>query len=361
MPPSTRLAVLARTPLSASTDGRLPYGLDHLEAHGFSLRWSDEAHERAARRALSDRLWRRLGGAAPVARSAPEALASRHVASHSDAVFAVFEDVALTAGLMRSAGLPPYAGRPLVTLVCWLAEDLTTMSGTERRMVRRAVSGMSGVLVYSGNQADLIRDALDLADLPVAVVPFGIDTDFYHPDGQPRGERIVAVGRDRSRDYSTFMDAVRGTGLRVTLVCSEYNLRGLDVPDEVEVLLDVSHEQYRSLVRTAGVVVTPTHAPRYPGGQSTLLESMATGAPCVMTDSPAIREYVTDGVDAALVPARDPLALRRTIHDLLADDAARERMGSAAATTVRERFGYDASWTAIARALRQLTAAEVSR
>lgn len=358
----TRLAVLARTPLGSDPDSdSLPYGLDRLRHHGLALRWSDEPHTPVRPQHVVRRAARRAATADHGLAGAEAAWDSRHVVTHADATLTVFEDVGMAAGRWRAMGREPYASRPLVALTCWLTQDLLDLPMHRRRQIRRSITGMSGLLVYSGNQVPILREVLDLPRLPIQVVPFGVDTGFYHPVDLPRTNDVVAVGRDRSRDYRTLMEAVRGTGWNVTLVCSEYNLVGLEVPPEVTVRLDVSHEEYRELVRRAGLVVTPTHAPAYPGGQSTLLESMAVGACCVMTDSPAIRDYVTDGRDAALVPPHDVRALRDVMGDLLDDQAQREALGAAAHETVAVRFGFDAAWAEISRAIRRIVNANDAR
>ena len=100
------------------------------------------------------------------------------------------------------------------------------------------------------------------------------------------------------------------------------------------------------MLLAADLVVTPTVAPAYPCGQSVLLEAMSIGAATLTTDSLAIREYVTDGTDGALVLPRDPDALAARIAALMADSAEREAMGTAAARTVRARFGLEHLWGA---------------
>jgi len=63
-----------------------------------------------------------------------------------------------------------------------------------------------------------------------------------------------------------------------------------------------------------------------------MLEAMACGVPVVMGDIPAIREWVSDGIDGFLVPPRDPAALSAAIGRVLAEGA-----GSLAAVTERAR------------------------
>ena len=94
---------------------------------------------------------------------------------------------------------------------------------------------------------------------------------------------VLAVGRDRGRDWRTFFDAVRNTDLRVRVVCRPALLAGLDVPANVEVVGVVDRASYRELLASAAVVAVITETLPYPTGQSVLLEAMAMGRCCVVT------------------------------------------------------------------------------
>jgi glycosyltransferase involved in cell wall biosynthesis len=64
----------------------------------------------------------------------------------------------------------------------------------------------------------------------------------------------------------------------------------------------------------------------------------------IATDTPAMRDTVTDGVNAVLVPARDPRALADAIHAL---DAAPARLSALAEGATRAARDMDTSaWAA---------------
>lgn len=58
------------------------------------------------------------------------------------------------------------------------------------------------------------------------------------------------------------------------------------------------------------------------------VEALASGRPVVASDLPALREIVDDGVNGALTPAEDALALARTLARLLGDEPLRHRLGA---------------------------------
>ncbi len=59
-------------------------------------------------------------------------------------------------------------------------------------------------------------------------------------------------------------------------------------------------------------------------------QAMAAGRPVVTADTPGVREVLSDGVDALLVPPADPAALAAALARLAADPALRARLGAAA-------------------------------
>jgi glycosyltransferase involved in cell wall biosynthesis len=102
------------------------------------------------------------------------------------------------------------------------------------------------------------------------------------------------------------------------------------------------------------VVAVTTTAPRYPSGQTVVLEAMAMAKPLVVTDSAAMRDYVTPDVEGVLVPADDPAGVATAIDELLADDARRQRLGRAGREAVERRFNQDEMWAQVAEGLRPL-------
>jgi glycosyltransferase involved in cell wall biosynthesis len=69
-----------------------------------------------------------------------------------------------------------------------------------------------------------------------------------------------------------------------------------------------------------------------------VFQCMGMDRPVVTARSPAVLEHFRDGVEVALVPPADPVALAAAIRRLVSDAGARRAMGAAAGRVVRERF-----------------------
>ena len=92
------------------------------------------------------------------------------------------------------------------------------------------------------------------------------------------------------------------------------------------------------------------------GISNALLEAMACGLPCVVSDIPGNRAVVTDGLDACLFPPGNAEALAQVLTTLLDDQSLRWRLGQAARSTVARCFSMQAVTEAYLTLYRQLSA-----
>jgi len=72
-----------------------------------------------------------------------------------------------------------------------------------------------------------------------------------------------------------------------------------------------------------------------------LLEAMAAGCPIVSTRVGGIPDAVTDGIEAVLVPSRDPVALANAIVQLVRDPESAHRLGDAARARAASQYSIE--------------------
>lgn len=334
-----------RTRLDAS--GLLPYRIELLEPCGFSLSWTDDHLAEQFRTGVIGRVV-----AASERAGTPwlQTLLTWRVRRRSDVVLAMFESEAHALGLVRS--LWPWGRRPpLVVMTCWLA-DLMVRSGPRRRALYRIVyRGVDHVVVFSENQRQTLERELGLSPDDITVVRFGVDMDELVALQPEEAGTVVAAGRDLGRDWACLAAAARGSGWDVQLVTRPQQVDGLGLPVEITVRGYLARSDYLDVLRTASVVVLPSEVREYPTGQTVLLEAMALGKACVVTDTPAMREYAQHDVTALLVPPHDPVALATAVDRVLGDADLRGRLGSAARDEVVARGGVEAMWRGVGAVL----------
>ncbi|MGW7463601.1 glycosyltransferase [Streptomyces xantholiticus] len=208
---------------------------------------------------------------------------------------------------------------------------------------------------------DEVRElaAMGISAEKVDVVPCGVDTDLFTPDGTvaERGayrHRLIQVGRVVPRKGAAVSVAAltRLPGVELLVVGGPppgrldddpevRRLRdlahGLEVADRVRFTGAVAGEDVAPLLRSADVVLCPGD---YEPFGIVPLEAMACGRPVVATAVGGQVDTVADPVTGRLVPPRDPEALARAVAGLLADPAAREACGAAGRRRVLSRYGW---------------------
>ncbi len=93
-----------------------------------------------------------------------------------------------------------------------------------------------------------------------------------------------------------------------------------------------------ALLSQSDIACLPSYREGLP---KSLLEAMASGLPCVTTDTPGCREVVRDGDNGFLVPVHSPVGLANSLEHLLSDPSLRSRMGARGKQRVREEFSTD--------------------
>jgi glycosyltransferase involved in cell wall biosynthesis len=109
----------------------------------------------------------------------------------------------------------------------------------------------------------------------------------------------------------------------------------------------------RAVIGAADAVVMPSRSEGLP---LAALEALAAGAPLVATDVRGLRELLTDGVDALLVPPDRPEAMAEALRRALFDGEVRERLAEGARATAA-RYSGEAMIDGYLRLYEELSAA----
>lgn len=218
------------------------------------------------------------------------------------------------------------------------------------RQKRKALQEAAAVVFLSSRSRDEHSAAVEIKNS--RVIRHGIDTDYFKfnktvPRNRPLN--IVTVG-SVLRDHCFWAETVSlllKTDMNVNfqVICNKQNIalykRWLpETCKRVSFLNNLSETQLLFFYAEADIAFLPLIDAT---ANNFLLESMASGVPCVLTDLPATREYAGD--TALYVNNRDVADAAKKLSHLAESFIARRDMALAA----RRRAENELSWPIIAR------------
>jgi glycosyltransferase involved in cell wall biosynthesis len=175
-------------------------------------------------------------------------------------------------------------------------------------------SNIDGVIAYSHTQLNFARDFLKVPDYKLHRIDFQVDQKFYTDDGSSYQSRhgIVSIGREL-RDYQTFIEAVRGLDINVTIVASspwsrrKDETKNRDLPANIELKKGLTSEELRTLYRSCQMVVIPLQNVDSPAGVTSLLEAQSVNRPVIITNTIGIQDSLSNGgqIPATIGDAED--------------------------------------------------------
>jgi glycosyltransferase involved in cell wall biosynthesis len=222
------------------------------------------------------------------------------------------------------------------------------------RAQRRLYERVDAVVVHSEHGAARLRDELGIEPAKIHVIPHGAFTHFAAPGGvgAPLPSELAAVDKPvvlcfgLIRPYKgidVLLEAWRGiddaelwiVGLPKTDLTP---LRTAAPPGVRFVPRFVADEEIPALFRRADLVVLPYREIDQSG---VLFTALGFATPLLLSAVGGFPEVAATGA-AELVPPGDAPALHEALVRLLADPAARERLGAAARAAAAGPYAWDA-------------------
>ena len=204
-------------------------------------------------------------------------------------------------------------------------------------LVQRALSRAAAVVCWS----DSMKDAVLRFRVPpekVMVLPRGINIDRFLEAATRRRSngalRMICLRRFRRIfHHETLIEAcrlLRDRGVRVHLtLCGdgternaiEARILNAGLSDLVRIFGQVRHEEVPGILREAEIYVA---LPEIDGASASLFEAMSAGLYPIVSDIPANRQWIRDGVNGALVSYDDAEAVAAAIERAAAEPASRQ-------------------------------------
>jgi glycosyltransferase involved in cell wall biosynthesis len=233
-------------------------------------------------------------------------------------------------------------------------------AGPRARLRLEALIGRSVRAVLatsSGEMSELTR--LGVPRSAVRVVPYGVDTTEFLPDGpvarRSARPRLLAVAPLTERSGLAGLIRAAADVPRAELVIAGGPPRAmldedpvyrklvrlvmtLGIGDRVVFTGQVSRARMPALLRSADLLV---HTAMYEPFGMVPLEAMACGTPVMAAAGGSHQDAIVDGTTGVLVNPGQPAQLARRIRQLLASPMLLQGFGIAAADRARARYSWD--------------------
>ncbi|QGZ39515.1 glycosyltransferase involved in cell wall biosynthesis [Pseudoduganella flava] len=204
---------------------------------------------------------------------------------------------------------------------------------------RFVMSFVDKVICHSKTERERYRELFANGRTEVHYIPHGTHIHGREETTQAAASPYILTAGRSGRDYGTLFEAVAPLPIRLHVVCdNDQPLSGLTIPPNVTVLRDCYDGDYVEQLKNARFVVVPLGVADISAGQMVLLQAMAFNKATVITRTKTVEDYVSDGVEALLVPQGDAAALRAAIVRLLDDAPLLAQMASRATDAFDSRF-----------------------
>jgi hypothetical protein len=145
-------------------------------------------------------------------------------------------------------------------------------------------------------------------------------------------EGFIFVGGNTLRDFDVLRAALSGGDLAVLVATTRESGAW---PPSVQVRATTHEEFFTEMARSSVVCLPLATDTRRSSGQQTYLNAMLLGKPVVLTDAPGVRDHVTPGLDAIVVPS-EPQALRAALSRALAGGPQIDALAAAGQRTAEQ-------------------------
>lgn len=219
--------------------------------------------------------------------------------------------------------------RPRIALLGFIYTDRASQFVSRLRlaMYRRMLGLARCVICFSRLEQRRYQQLFEGTSARFVAIPYGLHVNDRLPPRAPASRYVMSAGRS-GRDYAVLARAAQALPLQFKIVCdADAPLRGIEFPENVEVLRDVHGARYFELLKSSEFVVIPLAVDDVSAGQMVLLQAMALGKACVITRTATSQEYGEHGETLLFVEPGSESSMIEAIDQLSADQALRERLG----------------------------------
>ena len=227
------------------------------------------------------------------------------------------------------------------------------------RIAKYIFSSVDAIIYHAKVQREYYLSVMGLTETKTYFLPFGMDHEYFSPSvEEPTGDYILSLGNGE-RDYETLLDAARLVKIKVKVV-SWWGLQNYlkshgSQPDNVEAYGFLPISQLKVMIAEAKFVVLSLKSVPYSIGHGSLLMAMAMAKAIVVSNVPAMIDYVIDGDTALLCQHGNAADMAEKINYLLANPAKAQGIGKNAREALLANFTEETMAKGIYQVLTEVT------
>lgn len=177
-----------------------------------------------------------------------------------------------------------------------------------------------------------------IAGKKIYFIPFGrfapiIDQAPF----KPPQHRYFFSGGTSNRDYVTLIEAFRTIDSKLVIACHRNDIKGIQLPCNVEVFHDVFGTAFQDYISDAYAVILPILSTDVSAGQLVLIDAMRLGKASIVTAGSCMEDYV-DASCAISVRHKDIKTLCEAVKSLDVNDDLCRSLGNAARARYKSNF-----------------------
>jgi len=230
--------------------------------------------------------------------------------------------------------------KPQVPMLYWFSRP------SVRVPMRLFAGDLHSIVTWSSVQRNWAIKHLGIAPEKIYLVNHFVDQLFWSPIERDT-DMICSAGREM-RDYSTLLDALRGTDLKCHIATDHVRIDRFGFGHRIGAAEFVakaspnvtigrkSLHDLRELYARSRFVVVPLRPSDTDNGVTVILEAMAMGKPVIVSQTEGQVDVIEDGVTGLYVPVGNAAALRGAMLSLWNDPERAGAMGRAARAYVEK-------------------------
>ena len=170
-------------------------------------------------------------------------------------------------------------------------------------LYRKALESNCFLISHTKCQLDFYKKNLSLVNDPI-YIPFGVDTEYFHPKGIEKKEYILSFGNSL-RDYNTLLKSWSKMDSHTELHLVGASPVSNKYSKNIKVFPRMTIADLMRKIEESLFVIVPLPVQNYSHGQMSVLQSMSMGTPVVVTKVPSTIDYIEDGNGAIFVKPYD--------------------------------------------------------